>query len=423
MKEYLKKLPKEILNIINAARDTACKENMPVYLVGGFVRDLLLGVNNLDLDIVVEGEGIKFAERLSVHLKGKLTAHRRFGTATVSAHNVKIDIASARKETYPAPALLPVVTLGALKEDLYRRDFTINAMAVDLSCDGFSTVIDFFKGREDLKKKYIRILHDLSFIDDPTRILRAIRFETRYGFKIEPHTLAKLRESLEMRMLEKVAPHRLRDELILLLKEPQPLKVIRRLKELTGFGFISQKISLSPSVYGLLKSIDKEIRWFQSAHTQRRPLDAWLIFLMGLMDSLSQREASQICDRFGLRRGEEKRVGSFKNITKGVIRELEKRIIAPSRLHALLEPLSYEAILAFKAKRSNDNLQKHIEEFFKYYHGSRIHISGHDLNALGISPGPRYQDLLKKILNAKLDGKVSSREGEIALLKKLAKSR
>ncbi|MDD4894296.1 MAG: hypothetical protein PHW54_03160, partial [Candidatus Omnitrophica bacterium] len=236
MKKYLSKLPKEIRDFISVAGDVAFSCGMPVYLVGGFVRDLILGVDNLDLDIVVEGDGIKFAELLSLKLNAGLTLHRRFGTATLIIDKYfKVDIATARREYYPEPAHLPEVTCGTLKDDLIRRDFTINAMAVSINRRDFGTFIDCFGGKKDLAAKKIRVLHDLSFIDDPTRILRAIRFEQRYSFRIEPKTLKLLREAKRLKMLEKVQPQRLRDELILLLKENKPLKQLRRIKELIGF--------------------------------------------------------------------------------------------------------------------------------------------------------------------------------------------
>jgi tRNA nucleotidyltransferase (CCA-adding enzyme) len=219
MKEYLKKLPKELRSLIIIARNLASVNHMPVYLVGGIVRDLILGAKNLDLDIVVHGDGIKFAEAFTQKLKAKLIRHKRFGTATIIlGSGLKFDIATARKEFYPQPASLPEVTGGTLKDDLFRRDFTINAMAISIGARDFGKLIDFFAGREDILHRKIHILHDLSFIDDPTRILRAIRFEKRYNFRIEPKTLGALKEAVGLKMLEIIQPQRLSHELILILK-------------------------------------------------------------------------------------------------------------------------------------------------------------------------------------------------------------
>ncbi len=185
MKKYLQRLPKEIQDLIYLSSEVAAANHFRAFLVGGFVRDLVLQVKNLDLDIVVEGDGIKFAEDIVDFLKARVVKHSRFGTATVTlSAAVKIDVASARVECYPAPACLPQVKNGSIKEDLKRRDFSINAMAISINKKDFGRLIDFFDGINDLRKSKIRVLHDLSFIDDPTRILRAVRFEIRYGFAI-----------------------------------------------------------------------------------------------------------------------------------------------------------------------------------------------------------------------------------------------
>jgi len=409
--------------LIHEASRIASANDMTIYLVGGFVRDLMLGVKNLDLDIVVEGNGIKFAEDFASFLKAKLIRHRRFGTATIILKpQLKIDIASARKEFYPQPAHLPVVTSGTLKGDLFRRDFTINAMAISIVGRDFGKLIDFFGGEVDLENKKIRILHNLSFIDDPTRILRAIRFEKRYNFKIEPETLKKLKEAVKLGMLDKLEPQRIRDDLILMLKENRPLREIKRLQELAGFGFLSPHLTVSQKTYVFLNSLEKQINWFKRAYPQRRHLDAWLIYFMGLIQALDINEIQHICRRFAFCRGEEKRLLTYKRNNRKVILGLNKEKIKPSKIFALLEPLSYETLLLLKAKYKSKRIQRHIANFFKYYNGIRIHITGNDLHRLGLEPGPRYQKIFAKVLNAKLDGKVETKEEELAIVAKLIKN-
>lgn len=420
MKGYLKKLPREIKDLIYLAADIAAKNNMPVYLVGGFVRDLILGVKNLDLDIAVEGDGIKFAGEFAGILKAKFICHRRFGTATVSLrHNLKIDVASARKEIYPQPASLPLVKRGSLKDDLGRRDFTINAMAISIQKEDFGKLIDFFGGQSDLNEKKIRILHPLSFIDDPTRILRAIRFAQRYNFKIEPKTLAYLKEAIRIEMFKQVKPQRLRDELILILKEEKPLGQIKRIQELAGFDFICPGLTLTKSTRELLCSVKNQISWFRRDYPERRRLDVWLVYFMGLMDFLAIRDVKSICKKFALRKGEEKRILSYKKINRKFILELSQTRIKPSKIFSLLEPLSYEVIILIKAKYTNRNVQKHIEDFLAIYNGLRLEIGGDDLQRLGVSPGPYYRKIFTLVLKAKLEGKIKTREEELALIKKL----
>jgi len=424
MKEYLNKLPQEIRELVYLACDIASGLNMSAYLVGGFVRDLILGVENLDLDIVVEGEGIRFAEDFARTLGSKLVRHRRFGTATVIIKpHLKVDIATARSEVYPAPARLPVVTGGTLKDDLLRRDFTINAMAISITPDNFGRLVDLYAGRSDLKNRKIRVLHDLSFIDDPTRILRAVRFEKRYNFKIEPKTLKLLKESVRLKMLEKVEPQRIRDDLILVLKEKKPLKEIRRINELAGFGFINPELKITRRAYGLLNAIEKEINWFNKKYPERRNIDAWLIYLIGLLDALDTRVIKNFCRSFAFKRGEEKRILDYKGISSGLISKLSKEKVKPSQIFCAFEPLSYEVILILKAKYKNRYLRRHIEDFLEIYNGMRIFVSGHDLHDLGLAPGPKYQKIFASVLNAKLDGEVKTKEEELELIKSLIKLR
>lgn len=424
MKEYLKKLPQEMQGLIHLAGDVALKNNMPAYLVGGCVRDLILGVKNLDLDIVVEGDGIKFAEGLAGKLNARLIRHKRFGTATITVRrNLKIDIATARKETYPQPASLPLVSRGILKDDLARRDFTVNAMAISITAGEFGKLIDLFKGKRDLRNKKIRILHGLSFIDDPTRILRAIRFEKRYEFVIEPKTLAYLREAARLRMLEKVQPQRLRDELVLNLKEECCLKQIKRIEELTGFAFIAPQLRISKKSYQLLRSAKDCINWFKEVFPERRPLDAWLIYFMALVDSLKVNDIKDISNRFGFSRGDQKRILSYKGLNDKFILALASARLRPSKIFSLFEPLAYEAILLIKAKYKNRGIQRHIEDFFEIYNGMHLLISGDDLRRLGVTPGPYYQKIFTKVLNTKLEGAIKTKKEELALVKKIVKKR
>lgn len=420
MKELLNKLTPEFQDLIRLAGRVASLRRMSVYLVGGFVRDLMLGVKNLDLDIVVEGDGIIFAEDFAARLNSRLIRHKRFGTATIiCGPHLKIDIATARKEIYLKPAALPTVEFGALKDDLKRRDFTINAMAVNLNQPDFGCLIDFFKGKADLDNKRIRILHEISFIDDPTRILRAVRFEKRYGFKIEPLTLRCLKEAVKGGMLQMVQPQRLRDELIMILKESHPVIQIERLQKLMNLDFINPRIKLGSRHYGLLKSVEKEITWFNRVHSRHRKLEAWLIYFMALTDQLTAKQIYTVSKKFAFSRGEEKRIMSLKKIGKSFISRLSHKTIKASRIFRLLEPLSYEVILLLKSKYKNPCFKKHIEDFLEIYSGMRIYISGHHLKGMGVAPGPHYQKIFAKVLEAKLNGLVKTEEEELSFIRKL----
>ncbi|MFA4989679.1 MAG: hypothetical protein WC576_02790 [Candidatus Omnitrophota bacterium] len=417
MKQYLKKIPKEIRGLINKIRDIAAKRNTPAYLVGGLVRDLILGVKNLDLDIVIEGDGIGLAQDFAGSLGVKITVHRQFGTATVFVRpGLKVDFSSSRQEDYPCPAHLPLVKGGSLRDDLNRRDFTLNAMAISLK-DG--RLVDYFGGRNDLRHKVIRVLHPLSFMDDPTRIFRAVRFEQRYNFKIEPESLKLLKQAVRLKMLERIHPHRTRDDLILILKEKNPVKEIRRIEKLAGFDFISTQLKITPKTYAFLKAIKREIGYFHKNYSARRPLDTWVIYLMGLLEALDAKKIKKICAKFGLRKGEAKRLLSYKRSQSRLLRELSGASIAPARIFGLLEPLSYETILALRAKYNNPLFKRNSTDFLDIYNGMRISVSGKDLAGLGVLPGPRYQKIFTQVLKAKLNGQVRNKEEELALIKQL----
>ncbi len=420
MKEYLKRLPGNILELIEIAQETARTMNYNAYLVGGFVRDLILRVNNFDLDIAVEGEGIKFAEALADKLNGKIISHKRFGTATVTVKpHLKIDIATTRKEFYPVPASLPVVSQGGLKDDLFRRDFTINTLAISLNRESFGQLMDLFMGKEDIARGVVRILHDLSFVDDPTRLLRAVRFEQRYNFKIEPDTLKRFKEAVELKMLFIVQPQRLRDELILMLKEHEPLKALKRLEKLAGLGFISPGLKLSKKTEKLLESAHAEVCWFKAKFASHRHLDSWLVYFAGLMESLDKEKAKAACDRFVFRKGEESRILDFFLKRDKLLAKLSKPGLKPSSVFNYLEHLSYEVILLLKASTADKIAKENIEKFFSTYHGTGIHLRGHDLNGLGFSPGPHYQKIFRRVLNAKLNGKLKDIREELEFVKKI----
>ncbi len=423
MKRYLEKLPIEFKEIIGLASQVSNETGMLAYLVGGFLRDLLLGVPNFDIDITVEGSGIIFAEKLAKKLKSGLRVHERFGTATLTLCNcLKVDIATARKEKYPFSACLPVVTAGSLKEDLIRRDFTINAMAASLVESDEQKLIDPFGGKDDLAAGRIRILHDCSFKDDPTRILRAIRFQQRFDFRIEPKTLRLLKEAVAAGLLNKVHAHRMRDELILMLKEADPSKQMKRLSSLGGLSFLSDRLRFVKSTHDLFKQIDKEVSWFLKKYSPRKKLDTWLIYFMALLKPLSLSQIKMIISKLGLCKSEAKRIISYHQDSHKVAPLLSKGGIRPSHIFSLLEPISYEEVILLRAASQSKHLKKYIRDFLEIYNGMRLFVSGHDLHGLGILPGPRYQKIFAQVLEAKLNGEVKSRRHELALIKKLVKS-
>jgi len=423
MRKYFKKLPRELRAVIRQASQVSQETRMPAYLVGGCLRDLILGVKNLDLDIAIEGNGIIFAQHLAQKLKSRLKTHERFGTATlILSDRLKVDIATTRQEKYPYFAALPVVSLSSLKEDLKRRDFTINAMALSLAVDKEQKIIDPFDGQADLAAGRIRILHNLSFKDDPTRILRAIRFSQRLNFKIEPKTLLLLKEAIRDGALDKVNLHRMRDELILMLKEQNPFRSIKELSDLGGLSFISTKLKIGKSTQRLFKSIAKQIAWFVKNFPARRQLDTWLVYFAALLESLTLDQIKMIIYRLSLPKGEEKRMISYYQGRRKLISSLSKKHLLPEQIFSLLEPLSYETIILLSATTPNKNFKKYLADFLEIYNGMRLCVYGNDLGSLGVLPGPAYQKIFARVLAAKLKGQVTNRQTELALIRKLVQA-
>jgi tRNA nucleotidyltransferase (CCA-adding enzyme) len=420
MKKYFRRLPREIRSLIALAKNVSDEIKMPAYLVGGFPRDLILGLKDWDLDITVEGNGIKFAENLARKSGAGLIRHERFGTATlILDHHLKVDIATTRKEIYPHHASLPVVSPGCLRGDLLRRDFTINAMAVSISDGVGQKLIDLFGGESDLASGKIRVLHDLSFKDDPTRILRAIRFKERYKFKIEPSTLRLLKEAIKDGLLEKVNPHRMRDELVLMFKEKDPSAQLRQLYALGGLYFISNKLKPNKRTYDLFKSVNQEVSWFMRNIPLHKQFDVWLIYLAALLKQLSLSQVRRIIRSLGLSKQEENKIVSCCKINQKLIARLKNRQIKPAQVFALLEPLSYEAIILLRSISQDSVFKKHIADFLKVYNVVRLSISGDDLYDLGVLPGPRYQKILSMVMTAKLNGKAGNRQQELDLVRKI----
>jgi tRNA nucleotidyltransferase (CCA-adding enzyme) len=423
-------LPKKLLRLIKLIDNIAHENDCHAFLVGGFVRDILLGVKNLDLDIVVEGETINVVKALVARTGGSFIRHKRFGTATAvlpwpvklkhgRINKVKIDFATARKECYEKPAALPTVEFSTVKEDLSRRDFTINAMAVVISTRNFGQLIDFFGGQKDLAHKRIRVLHEASFIDDPTRIFRAVRFEQRFNFRIEPHTERLIREALKRKMLDKTEKQRLRDELMLILNEDEPKKMLRRMETLGELKFIHPRLHFTKKTERFFDEIRETISWFRLAYFHKRSIDGWLIYLIALLSALSKDEIKKVCEGFVFKHSERLRLLSYKTDGPKISSFLKRPgKIPPSQIYRRLEPLSYEVILAIMAKSQSRLAKKRIADFLTRDNGAKLQIKGRDLEAMGLKAGPGFKKILTAALYAKLDKGFVTKRQELDFVKR-----
>lgn len=431
-----KALPARIYKILKLTGALADKRKDQVFAVGGFVRDVLLGVKNFDVDIVLEGEGLSFAKELADRLGGSLVIHKRFGTATVVTNwypkasrgpeskreKFKIDIATARKEYYEYPAALPKVRFSSIKQDLYRRDFAINAMAVCLNKGRFGRLIDFFSGQQDLKAGKVRVLHDLSFVEDPTRIFRAVRFEQRYNFSIEPHTENLIKTAVNLDMFGRTQKQRLRDEIILILSEPKPAKALARMHQLHELRFIHPGLKLTSKTLSLFNAIDQTLSWYQLSFLTKRLIDRWIVFFLAMIDGIGIGQVKALCAKFVFTKGDEKRIISSKIHAEKIVKILRaQRELSPSRIYRYLEPLSFEVILFIMARAGTRRAKERVSLFFREYNGAKLSIGGKELKALGLKPGPVYKRLLQKILYEKLDGRIRNKRDELKLAERLSR--
>ena len=418
--QQIQKLPKEIREIIFLVRDCARARNVGVYVVGGFVRDLLLGENNFDLDIVVEQAGIDFAHALAQQLDASLVKHRAFNTATITKKDgMKIDIATSRREYYSSPAVLPRIMRGSIDDDLLRRDCSINALACHIDYQRFGELVDKCNGIEDLKKKRIRFLHEKSFIDDPTRIIRAIRFEQRFGFSIENKTRRYIAEARNKKMLEQVQKHRLRDELILIFKEPDPYNVLKRLHALYNITFLDSHLKVDVSLRKSFAAIKKAHEWFEKTFTHRRRLELWFMYLALFLSLLSERRLRSFAAAYAFRRTEILRMVSFRRVCASVENELARKKISLFTLHCLLDPLSYEVMVLVYALSRKKIVRERVCEFLTEHHHKKLTITGKELLSLGLRPGPKFSVILRKVFQQKIEGTICNHQQELALAKKL----
>ena len=372
----------------------------PAYLVGGAVRDLLLGARSVDLDVAVEGDAVAIAHEVAGRLGGEARAHDRFGTATVRAGDLSVDLAGTRSETYERPGALPAVAPAGLDADLGRRDFTVNAMAVALGGAAAGELIDPHGGERDLEGKIVRVLHERSFVDDPTRLLRAVRYEARLGFALDPETERLARAGTDG--LADVSGARVRDELLDLLSEDEAPTAVDRMGAL-GIG-----AGLAPA----LRADGDLVAAAQlgSVETSADPV------LAGLA-ALASDGATELVKRLGLQAGQRDRVLRGASRGRRLAAELAKPH-RPSELHALLSPEPPEALalaLAFGAPAEM------VVGFASGLREARLDITGDDLLAEGVPESPAIGEALAETLRRKLDGEVGGREEQLRVAVGLAR--
>lgn len=409
------KLPEKLLQLLEEIGRTAGQMGYRAYLVGGFVRDLLLGRENLDVDVVVEGDGLAFAKALGERFGLIPKVYKAMGTATLRfEEGWRLDIATARIEYYPEPASPPKVEGSSLKHDLMRRDFTINALAINLTPPDFGELIDYFGGQRDIKERVIRVLHGLSFVEDPSRIFRALRFESRFGFRMDKQTEHLMKEAISLGFVQKLSGHRLLMELKLVLEEEKAFQILERMEEFGLLKVFHPRLSFTDKLKELVSRATEVLNWYKFLYLQEDVMKSDVLLLV-LTESLKPQERMEMVEKLGIAGPLKKLLLEDRQKAQAALLRLQPSM-DPWEVFEVMEPLRIETLLYLMAL-CRDARQKLLAEFISRWRLIRPSLKGKDLMALGIPPGPDYQKIFRRLLQARLREEVKDKEGELELVR------
>lgn len=413
------RLDKSMLEMLKQIGKVADSHGVSAYVVGGFVRDLFLYRHNEDVDIVIEGNGIEFAKTFAKSRGARVNAYDKFGTAVIIfPDGFKIDVASARMEYYKFPAALPTVEMSSIKLDLFRRDFTINTLAVFLNPDKFGRLIDFFGGMRDLKEKAIRILHNLSFVEDPTRVFRAIRFEKRFGFTIGKLTAGLIENAVKMDFFKRLSGRRVFSELRHILEEQNPIPALVRLEDFQLLKVIDPSIKMNKKLRQLLDSTRDVLSWYDLLYMEEKCRN-WIIYFLMLIRHADQEKASEICSRFELAPRHEKIFIQERAQAEICLARLCRKLPRKnSQLYEILKDFRMEMILYMMAATTREEVRKAISFYVTDLKDVRISVKGRDLQKMGLSPSPLFGKAMRAVLREKLDGHLETKQEELEFVKK-----
>ena len=417
------RLPGWAAGLLKEAGEAASNLGVNAYAVGGFVRDLLLRRDNLDIDIVIEGgDGITFAEELAARRGARVRAHRRFRTAVVVLPGgYKMDVATARLEYYEKPGALPTVESSSLKLDLYRRDFIINTLAVALNPGRFGELIDFFGAERDIKEKTVRVLHNLSFVEDPTRMLRAVRFSEKFGFRISKHTLHLIKNYVKLDVFKDLSGPRLFDELKNILGEDVSVKCVRRLHELGLLKLIHKGITWDVEREAFIERAREAAVWHRLLYA-KDGAEGWLVMFLAMTDPLNDEELNGLVKRLSIEGRKRMEIFASRAGAKNALRRISGAVCKDSEVYGLLNELPMEAVLYLLAKAEDDEAKKALASYITKLRYVETALNGDDIKKMGIEEGPRVGDALKLLLDKRLDGEITTREEEEGLVRDYVKA-
>ncbi|MBK9927707.1 MAG: CCA tRNA nucleotidyltransferase [Anaerolineales bacterium] len=416
-------LTSDTFELIRLVKADAERLGFPLYIIGGSVRDLMLNSSIKDFDLTVEGDAIKLARSLAKRHGGKVTVHAKFGTAKwflpkELVHSTEaVDLISARSETYAQPAALPTVQVGSMDGDIRRRDFTINTLAIRLDDPHFGELRDDLNGIEDLKAGIVRVLHPHSFIDDPTRMYRAVRYAERYGFELADDTLALIPEARGF--IKELSAQRIRHELDLILEEWSAATALTHLCELDLLRPIHPALTCDKVAHARLadlhtyRGLQHLSPWNVTMGEQMNPSDlGWLLWLM----SLSKEEIASLNKRLHFTAD---LLASLFAVSM-MFKDLPEFVgLKPSECVERLESFPVNAVEAMGYVIEDLQVKELFNEYISMWRYVKPHISGDDLKERGLQPGPRYAVILRQLRNAWLDGEIKTEEEEEKLLERL----
>ena len=431
-------LPEALRDLLIQARDTANGLGHSLYVVGGFVRDLLLGSPTLDLDLVVEGDAIQMARKLAPQLGGRVRGHARFGTAKIILEGERgpgippsLDFVTARTEFYERPSVLPQVERSSIKQDLYRRDFTVNTLAICLDRDRYGELLDYYGGERDIREKRIRVLHNLSFVEDSTRILRAVRLEQRLGFTIEERTAELIDDALEL--LDHVTGERLRHELYLILAEQQAERGVERLARMGVLEHLHPSLRYPSEMAQLFMRLRERFhawpaRWREGPQNsslisppERDDVDApalGICYLALLTSSMDLGELDSFVERLRIPGDDARFLHEVARLRES-LSQLRATVMLPSAIYRLLHPFSRESRFVLSVLTESDLVRERLDLYERSLSKVTARIDGHYLSSLGLAPGPIYAEILSHVRDALLNQEIATEQDEQELAQKL----
>jgi tRNA nucleotidyltransferase (CCA-adding enzyme) len=418
------RLPKDVLALLKEMGQSAERLNLAIYLVGGSVRDLVTLKPIQDLDLTLTGDLDEFIEDFTATRPDvKVKKHPRFKTATLTmADGFRLDLSCARLEYYEYPGAMPIVSHASIRIDLQRRDFTINAMALSLNADDYGRLLDFYRGYQDLKDGLIRVLHSLSFIEDPTRAFRAIRFETRLGFRIGRMTERLLTNALKNGFIANLQPRRVLTEIRRICEEEEPGPIFKRLGEIGLLKCVHPKLKLNPKRIESFRRVGRVKDWYRLTFGEKYS-PVWLVWLLALTEDLDQDELMELVDHLDYGQKVAKVAVEERKTLREVLalgqRPRRRSPIPPSEADRLFSGLSWPGVLYLIAMAADDPLSRAGAAYLTHYRQVKTSLDGKDLIQLGYAPGPSLSEALNAIREAKLDGLVNSRDEELSFAQKL----